>query len=191
MKVNNHFLFAVGIVGIVISTIAVFRATVKATKLVEDVKGEISPENENVADDSLYYKLDVEAVKLYVPAVVLGTFSLISVIFSYNNVNKGFNKYRSRVTNRFGEQIDGLLQTMDLSRGDLFLEKDDAEEILHHMRELIKNNGAARLSDLFDMRGLFSSENDYRIGWKDLKDAKILCIKDGYLLKMPKTIPLN
>lgn len=72
----------------------------------------------------VYAHTGFELVKLYAPSVILGTLSLTSIVASnnilrkrnaalaaaYATVDKGFKDYRSRVIERFGEEVDRELK---------------------------------------------------------------------------------
>lgn len=82
------------------------------------------------ADDSkkdmtiVYAHTGFELVKLYAPSIILGTLSLTGIVASNNilrkrnaalaaayvTVDKGFKDYRSRVIERFGEEVDRELK---------------------------------------------------------------------------------
>ena len=71
-----------------------------------------------------YANTAVQIVKLYAPSVILGTLSITAMLTSnnilrkrnialaaaYTAVDKGFKEYRSRVVERFGEELDKELR---------------------------------------------------------------------------------
>ena len=73
---------------------------------------------------STYVQTGVKIVKLYAPSVILGTLSIMAILKSndilkkrnvalaaaYATVDKGFKEYRSRVVDRFGEEVDRQLK---------------------------------------------------------------------------------
>lgn len=70
----------------------------------------------------IYVQTGIKFAKLYAPAVILGTLSITSILASnnilrkrnvalgaaYAAIDKSFKEYRSRVVERFGEQVDQL-----------------------------------------------------------------------------------
>lgn len=72
----------------------------------------------------VYAQTGVKLAKLYAPSVVLGTLSITSIVASHNilkkrnvalaaayaTVDKTFKEYRSRVVDRFGEEVDKELR---------------------------------------------------------------------------------
>ena len=141
LKLKKHspeILAVAGVVGIVTSTVMACKATTKVSAVLDKAKNDIEvihtvaetkPE-EYTAEDSkkdltiVYAQTGVELVKLYGPAVVLGTLSITSMLASnnilrkrnvalaaaYSTVDKGFKEYRGRVVERFGKELDKELK---------------------------------------------------------------------------------
>lgn len=87
--------------------------------------GETYNEEDSKKDLTIVYAhTGFELVKLYAPSVILGTLSLTSIVASnnilrkrntalaaaYATIDKGFKDYRSRVVERFGEEVDRELK---------------------------------------------------------------------------------
>ena len=144
-KIKKHspeILIVVGVVGTVASAVIACKATTKVNKIIDDAKDDI--DNIHVAiengitkagetyavEDSkkdlviVYAQTGVKLAKLYAPAVILGTFSIASILASnnilrkrnvalgaaYAAIDKSFKDYRGRVIERFGEQVDTELK---------------------------------------------------------------------------------
>ena len=72
----------------------------------------------------IYVQTGIKFAKLYAPAIILGTLSITSILASnnilrkrnvalgaaYAAIDKGFKEYRSRVIERFGEEVDRELK---------------------------------------------------------------------------------
>lgn len=75
---------------------------------------------------------------------------------------------------------------------DVILEtRGEAEDVLNRMDELIEIYGMASVADLYDLVGISGQYTDNKYGWTDLRSAISVRVRDGYLLKMPRAIPLN
>ena len=48
-----------------------------------------------------------------------------------------------------------------------------------------------KIADLYDLVGMDSNYTDNRYGWTNLRSAQVVRVRDGYLLKLPKALPLN
>lgn len=81
----------------------------------------------------------------------------------------------------------------DVVRDDalVFESRGDAEQVLDSLDELIETYGIVSVADLYDLVGLKSSFNDTRFGWTSFDSAVVVRGRYGYLLKLPKAIPLK
>lgn len=145
MKIKKHspeILIVVGVVGTVASAVLACKATTKVNRIIDDAKGDIDKVHaatENCVTEAgepystedpkkdlaiIYAQTGVKLVKLYAPAVILGTLSITSILASnnilrkrnvalgaaYAAIDKSFKDYRGRVIERFGEQVDTELK---------------------------------------------------------------------------------
>lgn len=75
---------------------------------------------------------------------------------------------------------------------DVILEtRGEAEDVLDRMDDLIDNYGIVSVGDLYDLVGIQGNYTDNKYGWTNLRNAEVQRIRDGYLLKLPKALPLN
>lgn len=74
---------------------------------------------------------------------------------------------------------------------DVVLEtRGEAEEVLDQLNALIETYGDATIADLYDLIGKTGPYTHNKYGWKNLHNAKIVRVRDGYLLSLPKAIPV-
>lgn len=66
----------------------------------------------------------------------------------------------------------------------------EAEEVLLRMNEIIEEYGMVSVADMYDLVGVTGSYTDNKYGWKNLSNAEPVRVRDGYLLKLPKVLPL-
>lgn len=142
-KHSPEILVGAGVVGVVASAVMACKATTKLDDVLAETKDTVDkihdvtehpekiPEGkEYTVEDSkkdltiVYTQAGVKLVKLYGPAVVLGTVSIAAIIgghhilrkrnialaAAYTAVDKGFKEYRGRVLERFGEEVDRELR---------------------------------------------------------------------------------
>lgn len=69
--------------------------------------------------------------------------------------------------------------------------RGEAEDILDRMHELIEEYGDASVADLYDLANVTGEHTYNKYGWTNLRNAEIIRVRDGYLLKMPKAKPLD
>ena len=70
--------------------------------------------------------------------------------------------------------------------------RGDAEAVLSALEDIIDQYGVASVGDLYDLAGV--STTNYTInsyGWTNLRTAQVIRGRDGYLLKLPKALPIN
>ena len=75
---------------------------------------------------------------------------------------------------------------------DIVLEsRGDAEQVLSQMNDLIDTYGVASVADLFDLVGISGNYTDNKYGWTNLRNAEVKRSRDGYVLDMPKALPIK
>jgi len=72
-----------------------------------------------------------------------------------------------------------------------FATRGDAESVLMRMDELIDVYGSASVADFYDLAGVTGNYTDNKYGWIDLQSATAIRMRDGYIIKFPKVMPLN
>lgn len=100
---------------------------------------------------------------------------------SYQQYYKGSNIRYSDSSSRTGYDYSDIV--LD--------ERSDAEDVLNRLEECISAYEIVSVADLYDLVGISSSYTDNKYGWKDLRSARIVATRDGYLLKLPKARPLD
>ena len=99
---------------------------------------------------------------------------------NYNSLHDSYNRNTSTQTRSRYEYDEVVLE----SRG-------DAEDVLDRMCELVAAYGMASIADLYDLVGITGNYTDNKYGWTDLRSAYVERCRDGYLIKMPRVMPLN
>ena len=69
--------------------------------------------------------------------------------------------------------------------------RGEAEEVLTRMDELIDTYGNVSVADLYDLVGKSSEYTDNKYGWTNIRNAEPIRIRNGYMLKLPKALPIN
>lgn len=73
----------------------------------------------------------------------------------------------------------------------IFNSRYEAEEVLERMDELIETYDNVSVADFYDLVGITGSYTDNKYGWTDIRTAKVVRVSgDGYMIKLPKVIPL-
>lgn len=70
--------------------------------------------------------------------------------------------------------------------------RQEAEEVLDRLYDLVSRYDSATLADLYELTGLESSHVDHKWGWSDLHGSAIGRVRGGgYLLDLPEPEPLQ
>ena len=75
---------------------------------------------------------------------------------------------------------------------DIVLEsRGEAEEVLIRMDELIDKYAIVSVADFYEMVGVTGNFTDNKYGWTDIRSASVVRVRDGYMIKLPKAMPLD
>lgn len=69
--------------------------------------------------------------------------------------------------------------------------RGEAEDILMRMDELISVYGVASVADFYDLASISGNYTDNKYGWTDIHSASIIRSRDGYVIKLPKALPIS
>lgn len=69
--------------------------------------------------------------------------------------------------------------------------RGEAEEVLTRMDEAIDTYGLVSVADLYDLVGITGNYTDNKYGWTNIRNAEIIRVREGYMIKMPKALPIN
>lgn len=133
-KKSPEILLATGIISGVASTVVACRATLKADKVLDEHKEMIDginkaleecpedyTEKDKKRDTAIAYGKTIgKFVKLYSPAIALGTLSIVSfcasygilkkrnvaLTLAYGELLKNYNHYRDKVKEKYGDEVD-------------------------------------------------------------------------------------
>lgn len=88
-------------------------------------------------------------------------------------------------------KIDRVTRT-GYSYDDITLDtRGEAEDVLSRMDELIETYGVVSVADLYDLVGVTGSYTDNKYGWTNIRNAEPVRVRDGYMLKLPKALPIK
>lgn len=103
--------------------------------------------------------------------------------------------YRSYYDDRGGRNRMNERQAImagSYSYDDIILStRGEAEDVLSRMDELIETYGLVRVADLYDLVGITGNYTDNKYGWMNIRNAEIIRVRDGYMIKMPRAVPID
>lgn len=151
--------------------------------------------NEDVENVKSYILMDVlvPAAKKAISDIVVNGIDMILYGEVRDKKSSGssyvsYNKYSSRDRDdRFYNRTRS-----GYSHDDIILDtRREAEEILRNMDGLIETYGVVSVADLYDLAGVSCSYTDNKYGWSNIRNAEIIRVRDGYIIKMPKAMPID
>lgn len=107
------------------------------------------------------------------------TGSKISYSSYYNNRDSRREPEEPRSRSRFDYE-DIIIRT-----------RGEAEGVLIQMEELIDRYDYVTVLDLYDMLDRTAPYTSDRYGWTSIKTARVERVRDGYMLRLPKALPLD
>ena len=69
--------------------------------------------------------------------------------------------------------------------------RETAENVLEASKEMINKYGVVTIANMYDLAGLNAPYTGQKYGWVDLRDAKIIRVRQGYKLVLPEIIPIE
>lgn len=103
---------------------------------------------------------------------------------SYRNY---YDRKDPRPVDRYGSGYGSSYSYDDI----ILNSRGEAEDVLSRMDELIETYGLVRVADLYDLVGISGSYTDNKYGWTNIRNAQIVHVRDGYMIKMPRAIPID
>lgn len=104
-----------------------------------------------------------------------------------------YTKYYNNPIGGVGSGKDNYSRSSVFDFDDIILSsRGDAELVLNLMDETISKYGFVKVADLYDFVGITTNNhcaNSY--GWTDLRSARITGVRDGYVLNLPKALPID
>lgn len=102
--------------------------------------------------------------------------------------------YRSYYDDRRERESERYPRTRSAgySYDDIIIEsRREAEEVLERMDELIDKYTVVSVADMYDLVGISCNYTDNKYGWTSLRSAEVVRVRDGYIIKLPKALPID
>lgn len=100
---------------------------------------------------------------------------------SYNKYSQDRNVSKPPERSRVGYRYDNVI----------FDSRADANDVLKRMDELIDTYQMVSVADFYDLADVESVYTDNKYGWTNLRNAEIVSVREGYILNLPKALPLD
>ena len=99
----------------------------------------------------------------------------------YNGVSRRSDLDRDRTRTNSGYSYDDIVVE---TRG-------EAEAVLRRMDEIMEEYDIVRVADLYDLVGVTGDYTDNNYGWTNIRNAKVVRVRDGYKIDMPRALPIR
>ena len=107
-----------------------------------------------------------------------------------NSSYVSYNRYSDR--NDSNRRRDDYRPTNSRNIGDfIFNNRGEAEEVLSQMDDILRTYGLVRVGDLYDLIDESCPYTYENYGWTSLRNAEVVRVRDGYMLKLPKALPVD
>lgn len=176
----------------------VIAGTVKSKKKSEIQKFTDVFISEDINNVKSYILLDVliPAIKKAISDIVTNGIDMIlygETGKTKSNSTASKVSYRSYYDGRNGRRDYSAVRTkISYNYDDIILDnRGEAEDVLSRMDELISTYGLVSVADLYDLVGVTGNYTDNKYGWTNIRSASVIRVRDGYMLKLPKALPLD
>lgn len=69
--------------------------------------------------------------------------------------------------------------------------RGEAQAVLDGMYEVLDMYGRVRVADFYDLVGVTGNPQDNNYGWTSLQSADIIRVRDGFIIKLPRALPIQ
>lgn len=109
-----------------------------------------------------------------------------------NGSKIAYSKYYDRYDRDYDRGYSKPETNRGFSYDEIVLEnRGDAEQVLSQMDDMIAEYKFATVADLYDLVGMSCDYTYNKYGWTNLRNAEVRRVRDGYLLVLPKALPLK
>ena len=148
--------------------------------------------NDDLQDIKKYIIEDVliPTIKKTIADVVKNSIDM----FFYGEVSRTNRSNSSRISysSYYDRDREPRSRRNSLLIDDIVLEsRAEAEEVLDRLDEMIEEFGMASVLNLYDLIGVTAPFTADKYGWTDIRNATAVRVRDGYLLKLPRVMPLD
>ena len=176
------------------------------------VKGPVkTKKNEIRKFTDIFISEDIANVKDYifmdvlVPAIKKAIYDIVTNgidMFLYGGSGKGkTSSSGSRVSyGKFYEQkntsgyrgSENTKSTTGFQYDDIIFDnRGEAEAVKQQMQAAIVKYGFVTVADLYDMADLPAPYTSQKYGWMDVSNVEASRVRDGYVLKLPRAVPID
>lgn len=103
-----------------------------------------------------------------------------------------YQRYYERGDDRRRESNSSSPRRMNYDYNDIVIpNRGEAERVLRDMQALIREYDLVRVADYYEAVGITGEFTDNNFGWTNLDNARVISTRDGFMIKLPKAMPLD
>ena len=177
------------------------------------VKGPVKTKKNEVRKFAdIFISEDIHSVKNYifmdvlVPAIKKAIYDIVTNgidMFLYGGSGKGkssnagskvsYRNYYDQKNNNSGYRGSENTKPNNGFEYDdiIFPSRGEAEAALQQMHDTINRYGLVTVADLYDMAGLTAPYTSQKYGWMSVNGVETGRVRDGYVLKLPRAVPMD
>ena len=192
----------------------------RKTKVTEEkriqkvVKGPVKTKRNDVRKFAdIFISEDVASVKNYifmdvlVPAIKKAIYDIVTNgidMFLYGGTGKGksgSNNQKVSYRNYYDQKNNsssgyrGSENTKNHNAFDyddiVFSNRGEAEAARQQMQDIVARYGIVTVNDLYEMTPLTAPYTSQKYGWMDVSNVEVMRVRDGYILKLPRAVPID
>lgn len=181
-------------------------------KVTKVVNGPVKTKRNDVRKlADIFISEDISNVKSYifmdvlVPAIKKAIYDIVTNgidMFLYGGSGKGRNNQpgaKVSYRNYYEQKNNGGYRASDNARQGNAFDYDDivfnnrgeAEAALQQMKDIVARYGIVTVNDLYEMTPLSAPYTSQKYGWMDVSNVDIVRVRDGYILKLPRAVPID
>ena len=181
-------------------------------KVTKVVNGPVKTKRNDVRKlADIFISEDISNVKSYifmdvlVPAIKKAIYDIVTNgidMFLYGGSGKGRNNqpgtkvsyrnYYEQKNNVGYRASDNVRQSNAFDYDDIvFNNRGEAEAALQQMKDIVARYGIVTVNDLYEMTPLSAPYTSQKYGWMDVSNVDIVRVRDGYILKLPRAVPID
>lgn len=73
----------------------------------------------------------------------------------------------------------------------VFPSRGDAESAKQQMQDIVARYGLVTVNDLYEMAMLSAPYTSQKYGWMDVSNVSVERVRDGYVLRLPRAVPID
>lgn len=176
------------------------------------VKGSVKTKKNEVRKFAdIFISEDIGSVKNYifmdvlVPAIKKAIYDIVTNgidMFLYGGTGKAksassgtrvsYGKYYDQKNNAGYRGSENVKSHNGFEYDDIIFDnRGEAETVKQQMQAAIGKYGFVTVADLYDMVDLPAPYTSQKYGWMDVSSAEATRVRDGYMLKLPRAVPID